>query len=65
MPLLFFSSKRSLGSRDDFCNRSTEQLLNEKDEEIRKMQRMLLQMQAKLEGSQQGPPGGGIPDTQI
>jgi len=59
------SSKRSLGSRDDFCNRSTEQLLNEKDEEIRKMQRMLLQMQAKLEGSQQGPPGGGIPDTQI
>ena len=29
------------------------------------MQRMLLQMQAKLEGSQQGPPGGGIPDTQI
>jgi len=44
------SSKRSLGSRSDSCNRSTEQLLNEKDEEIRKMQQMLQQMQAKLEG---------------
>ena len=36
------------GKIDD-KNRSTEQLLLEKDDEIRKMQQMLQQMQAKLE----------------
>ena len=33
----------------DDRNRSTEQLLQEKDDEIRKMQLMLQQMQSKLE----------------
>ena len=55
-----YSSKRSLGSRNDSCNRSTEQLLNEKDEEIKKMQRMLQQMQAKLENQNQH-----VEDTQV
>ena len=37
------------GSKLDERNQSTEQLLQEKDEEIRKMQQMLQQMQVKLE----------------
>ena len=38
-----------LGGKMDDRNRSTEQLLQEKDDEIRKMQLMLQQMQSKLE----------------
>ena len=38
-----------IGGKMDDRNRSTEQLLQEKDDEIRKMQLMLQQMQSKLE----------------
>ena len=50
------STGRNKLKRDSFAsgktddrNRSTEQLLQEKDDEIRKMQQMLQQMQSKLE----------------
>lgn len=51
---------QSLGSRYDQSNRSTEQLLQDKDEEIKKMQQMLQQMQAKLESQSSLPQ-----DTQV
>ena len=38
-----------VGGKTDERNQSTEQLLQEKDDEIRKMQQMLQQMQVKLE----------------
>ena len=37
------------GGKLDDRNQSTEQLLQEKDDEIRKMQQMLQQMQAQLQ----------------
>ena len=37
------------GGKTDEMNQSTEQLLQEKDDEIRKMQQMLEEMQLKLE----------------
>ena len=44
-------------SRAEEKNKSTEMLLQEKDEEIKKMQMMLQQMQAKLQAT--------APDTQV